>query len=109
MMIKVITFQLPEGMTRDDVIKNYEDPTNKWRNINELIRKNYIYDGEARLGGGIYHWKTVAAADQWHDADWRKFVKELYGSEPVFRRFEVPIVADNELDQKITFSINEAA
>ena len=108
-MIEVITFQLPEGMPRDDVIKNYEDTTDKWRNINEFIRKIYIYDGEARLGGGIYHWKTVAAADQWHSAEWRKFVKELYGSHPAVRRFEVPIVADNELDQTITFSIDEAA
>ena len=109
MMIEVITFQLPEGMTRDDVIKNYEDTTDKWRNINELIRKSYIYDGEVRLGSGIYHWKTVAAADQWHDAEWRKFVKELYGSDPVVRRFEVPIVADNKLDHTITFPIDEAA
>ena len=69
MMIEAIIFQLAEGMRRDDVIKNYEDTMDKWRNINELIRKSYIYDGEAPLGGSIYHWKTVAAADQWHDAE----------------------------------------
>ena len=109
MTIEVITFQLPEGMTCDDVIKYYEDTTDKWRNINELIRKSYIYDGAARLGSGIYHWKTVAAADQWHDAEWRKFVKKLYGSDPVVRRFEVPTVADNKLDHTITFPIDEAA
>ena len=109
MMIEVIILQLPEGMTRDDVIKYYEDTTDKWRNINELIQKNNIYDGEVRLGSGIYHWKTVAAANQWHDSEWRKFVKDLYGSDPVVRRFEVPIVADNELDQTMTFSIDEAA
>ena len=109
MMIEVITFQLPEGMTCDNVIKYYEDTTDKLRNINELIRNNYIYDGEVRLGSGIYHWKAVAAADQWHDAEWRKFVKDLYGSDPVVRRFEVPIVADNKLDHTITFPIDEAA
>ena len=109
MMNEVITFQLPEGITRNDVIKYYEDTTDKWRNINELIRKSCIYDEEARLGVGIYHSETTAAADQWHDAEWCKFVKELYGSDPVVRRFGVPIVADNELDQTITFSINEAS
>ena len=109
MTIEVITFQLPEGMTCDHVIKYYEDTTDKWRNINELIRKNYIYDGEVRLGSDIYHWKTVAAADQWHDAEWRKFIKELYGSDPVVHRFEIPIVADNKLDHTITFPIDEAA
>ena len=109
MMIEVITFQLPEGMTRDDVINNYEDTTDKWRNINELIRKSCIYDEEAHLGGGIYHSETTAAADQWHDVEWCKFVKELYGRDPVVRRFGVPIVADNKPDQTITFSIDEAA
>ena len=48
------------------------------------------------------------AADQWHAAEWRKFVTEFYGSDPEVRPFEVPIVADNELDQAVTFSIDEA-
>ena len=96
-------------MTRDDVIKNYEDTTDKWRSFNELIRKSYIYDGEVHLARGIYHWKTNAPADQWNGAEWRKFDKELYGSDPVVGRFKVPIVADNELDQIITFSIDDAA
>ena len=104
MMIEVITFALPEGMTREQVIQNYKDTTEKWRGVGDLIRKSYLYDAEARLGGGVYHWKSIEAADHWHGEAWRKFVKELYGSDPVVRRFEVPIVADNEQDKTVEFA-----
>ena len=106
MMIEVITFGLPDGMTREDVIRNYKETTEKWRNVGELIRKSYLYDEEARLGGGVYHWKSVEAADHWHGEEWRRFVRELYGSDPVVRRFEVPIVADNEQSKTVEFSGN---
>ena len=68
--------------------KNYEETTDKWRNVRELIRKSCIYDADAGLGGGVYHWKSVAAADEWHGAAWRQLVRDLYGSDSVVRRFE---------------------
>ena len=30
----------------------------------------------------------MAAADEWHGADWRQLVRDLYGSDSVVRRFE---------------------
>ena len=45
----------------------------------------------------------MAAADEWHGADWRQLVRDLYGSDSVVRRFEVLIVAGNEQDKTITF------
>ena len=67
------------------------------------MRKSCIYDADAGLGGGVYHWQSVAAADEWHGADWRQLVRGLYGSDPVVRRFEIPIVADSEQDKKLMF------
>jgi len=103
MMIEVITFELPENMTQEEVLNNYKDTTPKWRSVSELIRKSYLYDEEARLGGGIYHWKTVEAADLWHGEEWRKSVEAIYGNKPVVKRFQVPIVADNEQSKTIEF------
>ena len=67
------------------------------------MRKSCIYDADAGLGGGVYHWQSVAAADEWHGADWHQLVRDLYGSDSVARRFEVLIVADNEQDKTIMF------
>ena len=43
------------------LIKNYEETTDKWRSIRELMRKGHICDADSRLGGGVYYWKSVAA------------------------------------------------
>ena len=103
MMIEVITFELPDNMTQAELLDNYKETTPKWRGIKELIRKSYLYDKEARLGGGVYHWKTVEAADLWHGDEWKKSVEKIYGVEPNVRRFFVPIVADNELSKTVEF------
>jgi hypothetical protein len=53
------------------LIKDYEETTNKWRSIRELMCKSHIYDADSRRGGGVYYWKSVAAiADEWHGMDW---------------------------------------
>ncbi len=103
MMIEVITFGLPENMSKEELLNNYKETSPKWRGVKELIRKSYLYDEDARLGGGIYHWKNEEAAEHWHGEEWRKSVIELYGSDPMILRFNVPIVADNELDQTVEF------
>jgi len=101
MLLEVITFKLPDGMTKEQMLENYRITTKKWSEVGDLIRKNYLYDGDKRLGGGVYHWQNAKAADLWHGEDWRESVKELYGNYPEVRRFEVPIVVDNALEKVI--------
>ena len=56
------------------------------------MRKSHICDAVSRLGGGVYHWESVVAADELHGVDWYYLVRDLYGSDPVVCRFEEPIV-----------------
>ena len=77
MMIEVITFGLPENMSKEELLNNYKETSPKWRGVKELIRKSYLYDEDARLSGGIYHWKKEQAAEHWHGEEWRKSVIEL--------------------------------
>jgi hypothetical protein len=95
MITEVVTFTLPRSMTRDELVANYRQTAPKWRQNPDLIRKNYLFDDAGRLGGGVYLWKTMAAARRWHDEAWRKKVADLYGSEPTIRYFETPLVVDN--------------
>jgi hypothetical protein len=95
MITEFVTFALPKGMTREQLVDNYRQTAPKWRQNPDLIRKNYLFDQSSGLGGGVYLWKTIAAAQRWHDESWRRKVVELYGSEPTIRYFETPIVVDN--------------
>ena len=72
-----------------------------WRGNKELLRKNYIYDPEKGQAGGVYLWRTMDAARRGHDDAWRARIKALYGSVPVIRYFETPLIADNVVDQTI--------
>jgi hypothetical protein len=96
-----VTFKLPKGMTREQLIDNYRQTAPKWRQNPDLIRKNYLFDSSGGLGGGVYLWKTMTAAKRWHDDAWRKKVVELYGNEPEIRYFETPIVVDNAVQQTV--------
>jgi len=101
MITEIVLFSLPEGMTREQVVAAFRDSAPKWRANRDLIRKNYLYDAEKRQGGGAYLWKDIAAAKRWHGEEFRKLVRQRYGSEPVFQYFETPVVVDNAADKTV--------
>ncbi len=95
MITEIVTFKLPDGTTREKVISNMEKTALTWRENPDLIRKNYLFDAERGIAGGVYLWKEKAHAEKWHGAEFRKKVKELYGAEPESQFFETPIIVDN--------------
>lgn len=101
MITEIITFRLPEGMTREEVMANYRRSAPAWRANPDLIRKNYLYDAGSRRGGGVYLWRNIEAARRARDAAWLERVRRNYGSEPVVQYFETPIVADNAMGRTI--------
>ena len=101
MITEVITFDIPDGMTRDEVVANYRRSAPGWRANTDLIRKNYLYDPETRRGGGVYLWRSMEAARRARDAAWLDRVRRTYSSEPTVQYFETPLVADNALDETI--------
>ncbi len=101
MITEIITFAIPDGMTRDDVVANYRRSAPTWRANPDLIRKNYLFDAETRRAGGVYLWRSMEAARRARDADWLERVRRTYGSEPTVQYFETPLVADNALGKTI--------
>jgi len=99
MITEIIIFDIPAGMTRDDVVANYRRSAPKWRANPDLIRKNYLYDAERRRAGGVYLWRSMQAARRARDAAWLDRVRRTYGSEPTVQYFETPLVADNAIGQ----------
>jgi hypothetical protein len=95
MITEIVTFNLPDGTTREDVFSTYEKTAPTWRENPDLIRKNYLFDAEKGVAGGVYLWKNRADAEKWHGAEFRQKVKEVYGAVPESQFFETPIVVDN--------------
>ena len=95
MITEIVTFKLPDGTTREDVISSMEKSAPTWSANPDLIRKNYLFDADKGIAGGVYLWQEKAHAEKWHGAEFRKKVKEIYGSEPESQFFETPIIVDN--------------
>lgn len=95
MITEIVNFDLPEGMTRDQAVALFEKSVSRWQANERLVRKYYLYDGEAGIGGGVYLWPSVEDARAAHDAAWVAMAEEMYGSRPSFRYFETPLIVDN--------------
>ena len=109
MITEIVTFKLPPGSKREDIFAAFDKTAMTWSQNPDLIRKNYLYDADNAIGGGVYLWKEKAHALKWHGAEFRKRVKELYGAEPTSQYFETPIVVDNvsgDIEKYINESIH---
>lgn len=95
MITEIVTFDLPRGITRDEVLEKYNATVPRWRANPDLLRKTYIYDAENGTGGGVYLWKSKAAAQDAHNAEWCRMAQEVYGSAPRFAYFEAVLEINN--------------
>ncbi len=101
MITEYVLFDVPKNMTRDEVVASMRAVAPKWRAEPDLIRKTFVYDAEAGQTGAFYLWKNKAAAQAAHGEDWRRGVMQTFGSVPVIRYFDTPLVVDNALQKTI--------
>jgi hypothetical protein len=95
MIITVVQFKLPEPVTRDQAKDIFLGTASKYREVEGLIRKNYILSEDGTVAGGVYVWKFREHAERLYNDQWRAFVTEKYGSEPSVQYFESPVLVDN--------------
>jgi len=96
-----VLFDLPAGLSRDDVVRGMHEVAPRWQANTELIRKTFVYDAQANQSGAFYLWPNLEAAQRAHDAAWRQRIIDRYGSAPVIRYFDTPLVVDNALGRVI--------
>jgi hypothetical protein len=95
MITEIVTFKVPEGTTREQIVAKFETTAPIWQANADLIRKYYIFDAEKSIAGGVYLWRERAHAERWHGESFRNKVKEIYGAEPQSQFFDSPIIVDN--------------
>jgi hypothetical protein len=101
MITEYVLFDLPPGLTRDEVVQGMREVAPRWAAEPALVRKTFVHDPVAGQAGAFYLWRDQASAERAHGAAWRAGVKARYGSEPVIRHFQTPLVVDNALGQVI--------
>ena len=94
MITAIVTFELPEGTTRDDAAEIFKASAPRYRGVPGLVRKYHVF-GDDGTGGGIYLWQLREAAEALYDDAWRTMIRERYGAEPSVRYFDTPVIVDN--------------
>lgn len=102
MITAIVRFQLPPGTDAQLAAEAFRNSAPRYQGVPGLIRKYYIYDGAAQIGGGCYLWESRKAAEAFYNADWRRRIAELY-SDPELCFFETPVVVDNALGRTETY------
>ncbi len=98
MVTAIVRFNVNEGASREEVFESIASAAGRFEGMPELIRKNFLYDGERGIRGGVYTWKTLEAAEKVYaeGGSWRENIRNLCGADPDIEIFETPVIVDNE-------------
>jgi hypothetical protein len=96
MILELVLFENPPDLSRAAELDGARHVVAKWQANPDLLRKHFMRSEDGSEGGAVYVWKTRAAAEAAHNAEWRAAVKARTGSEPTCRYFDLLILLDNE-------------
>ena len=95
MITVIVEFTLPQVATREQARETFLSTAPKYQCMPGLIRKYYYLSEDGARAGGIYLWTSREDADRTYTEEWKSFVREKYGTEPLLTYLESPVVVDN--------------
>ena len=95
MMTAIVQFKLLEPFSREQAQDVFSSTASKYQNIQELIRKYYLLSEDGETAGGVYLWESRADAEKLYTEEWKRFIRDKYGSDPLVTYFETPVVVDS--------------
>jgi len=98
MITALVQFKVKDGTTQEEVFANMNKAAPKFDGMPGLLRKNFLFDGDSGVGGGVYTWESLEAAQKVYadGGPWKTAIQTMYGVDPEITIFETPVVVDNE-------------
>ena len=91
----IVTVTVDTPFEEDQALSEFEASAPRYRGMPGLARKYYILSEDRRTVGGIYVFRSRAAADALYTESWRASVRQRYGAEPDFAWYDTPVIVDN--------------
>ena len=95
MITALVQIKLPEPIAKEKAQAVFAGTAPKYREVKGLIRKYYLLSEDGATAGGVYLWKSRAAAKQLYTDDWKTFILQKYGTKPTVTYFDSPVIVDN--------------
>lgn len=95
MITAFVTVDLPRELTREQWLANTKNIAARFQGVPGLARKNFIFNRDQGLGGGVYTWESREIAEKFYAGPWRDNIIKLFGVEPKIQYFDSPVIVDN--------------
>src|SRR5260370_25705224 len=103
-MITVVTrFQLPAGVTAEQIRAAFDEAAPKFRNVPGLVRKQFLHSkvlpgrGNVETAGGVYLWNDETAARTFMNERVAPMIREKFHVDPTIEFYDSPVIVENSL------------
>jgi heme-degrading monooxygenase HmoA len=95
-LITVVTrFQLPAGVTTDQLRAAFEEVAPRFRNVAGLVRKQFLHSKDCRTAGGVYLWQDESAARAFMNERVAPMIREKFHVDPTIDFYDSPVIVEN--------------
>lgn len=92
----VVTIPLPAGLSAEQYAAYTGEIAARFQGVPGLVRKNFLFNRETGLGGGVYTWRDRAAGERFYAGAWRDNIMNKFGVAPKIEWYYSPTIVDNE-------------
>jgi hypothetical protein len=95
-LVTVITrFQLPAGLSADQIHAAFDEAAPGFRNVPGLVRKQFLRSKDCRTAGGVYLWNDEGAARAFMNERVAPMIRKKYQVEPTMEFYDSPVIVEN--------------
>ena len=95
-LITVVTrFQLPAGVTADQIRAAFDEAAPRFRNVPGLVRKQFLRSKDCRTAGGVYLWNDEGAARAFMNERVAPMIREKFHVDPTIEFYDSPVIVEN--------------
>src|SRR5262249_52530648 len=95
-LITVVTrFQLPAGLTADQIRAAFDEAAPRFRNVPGLVRKQFLRSKDCQTAGGVYLWNDERAARAFMNERVAPMIREKFHVDPTIEFYDSPVIVEN--------------
>jgi Putative mono-oxygenase ydhR len=95
-LITVVTrFQLPAGVTTEQIRAAFNEAAPGFRNVPGLVRKQFLCSKDCRTAGGVYLWNDEPAARAFMTERVAPMIRKKFQVEPAIEFYDSPVIVEN--------------
>jgi hypothetical protein len=94
MITAIVLYDLPDTIGLEECREHFTRIAPDFLKAQGFVRKQFICRKEGGVAGGVYMWKSQAAAEAFYSGPWRDGIRARYGNDPRIQYFETVALAD---------------